>query len=884
MALGARLASLWRNLFRSARVERELDDELRGFLEALADEKAGRGMSASEARRAALIEAGGVELVKDQVRDARMGAFIDTLVRDVRYGWRTLARNPAFTAAIVLALALGIGATTAVFSVVEAVLLRPLAYRDPERLVVMLHRGVNPVAPANFFDWRRQASGFERMGAAESWAPNLTGGDEAETVPALRMTADVLPMLGVAPLLGRAFLPGEEAPGQDHVAVLGHALWQRRFGGDAGIVGRTIALNGEPYTVVGVMPRAFAFPPFWATGAELWAPLSLAERATSREGSSLRIFARLKPGARVAQARAEMAAITGRLEKEYPGTNRDVVVRSLDDAVAGDVRPALLVLLGAVGFVLLITCANVAHMLLARAAARHREVALRATLGATRGRLIRQFLTESLMLAVAGGAAGILLALAGIRVLVALSPPNLPRVETVGLDAAALVFVAVVSMATGVAFGLAPALQAARRDVGESLKEGARGSTEGGPRSRLRSLLVASEFALALVLSAAAGLMIRSFVALAAIDPGFDPRGVLTMVVSVTGSKQAEPPRRASFYQELVEQVRALPGVRSASAINHLPLAGDIWGWPFKVEGRPLPKPGESPTAAYRVVLPGYFETMGIPIVRGRDVAETDRRGSPGVVVVNDFLARNHWPGEDPIGKRITLDNPQRDPSWLTVVGVVKNAVRSDWAAAPEDEIFLPYLQTQRYLERPDTPFSYMTLVVRTSGDASALAPAIRSTVASMDLRVPVSQVQTMEEVVAQSAAGPRFYLLLLGAFAAVAVLLAAVGIYGVMSYSVSRRTNEIGIRMALGAKPADVIRLVVGQGMVVAFAGAVVGLAGALGLTRLMSSLLYGVGASDPTTFLTVSLLLGAVALAASYVPARRASRIDPRRVLGHE
>jgi predicted permease len=884
MGLRFRLASLWRNLVQRARVERDLEEELRGYVDLLAAEKVGRGMSAAEARRAALIEAGGVEQVKEAVRSARAGAFLDTVMGDVRYGARMLARNPGFAAAIVAALGLGIGATTAVFSVVDAVLLRPLPYRDPRQLVVMLHRGTGPVSPANFLDWRREATLPESAGAAESWAPNLSGGEEAETVPALRMTADVLPMLGVPPLLGRAFLPAEEAPGQGRVVVLGYGLWQRRYGGDAGILGRSITLNGEPYTVVGVMPRGFEFPPFWATGAQLWAPLSLADRAASRSGASLRVFARLKPGATLAAARAEMAAITGRLEQQFPGTNRNLVVRPLDDAVAGDVRPALMILLAAVGFVLLITCANVAHMLLARAAAREREVALRATLGASRGRLIRQFLTESLLLALAGGGAGVLLAVAGVRALVALSPPDLPRIDTVALDGTALAFAAVVSMVTGIAFGLAPAWQAARRDVGESLKEGARGSTEGGRRSGLRRLLVATEFALALVLSAAAGLMIRSFVSLVRIDPGFDPRGVLTMVVSVTGSKEAAPERRAAFYQELVQQVRAVPGVKSASAINHLPLAGDIWGWPFQVEGRPEPGPGESPTAAYRVVLPGYFEAMGLPIVRGRDVAETDRRGGPGVVVINEWLARRHWPGEDPIGKRIGLADAQGEPSWLTVVGVVENAVRSDWAAAPADEIFLPYLQTQRYLERPDTPYSYLTLVVRTDGDPSALAPSLRAVVASMNPGVPVSQVQTMEDVVARSTASPRFYLLLLGAFAGVAVLLAAVGIHGVMSYAVSRRRNEIGIRMALGATPGEVLRLVVGQGMVLALMGAAAGVVGALGLTRLMSGLLYGVRPSDPATFAAVCAFLAAVALAASYFPARQASRIDPLTALRHD
>ena len=876
MSLPARLSSLWRNLVDRRRVERDLDDEVRAYVDLLAAEKVAQGMSEAEARRAALVEAGGVEHVKEQVRDVRAGALLEGIAQDLRYAGRGLVRDPLFAAAAVLALALGIGATTAVFSVVNAVLLRPLAYADPDRLVVVLHRGTDPVSPANFLDWRRQASALTRLAAAESWSPNLSGVDEPETVKGLRVTADLLPMLGVRPLLGRTFTSAVGTPGQERVVVLGHSLWRRRFGADLEVLGRSVTLDGEAHVVVGVMPRGFAFPPFWATGAELWAPLAFGDRAASRRAQSLRLFARVAPGATVDQARAEMAAITARLDRDDPGTNRDVVVRPLEDAVVGNVRPSLRVLLGAVGFVLLIACANVAHMLLARAAGRHREVALRAALGATRGRLIRQFLTESVVLALAGGVGGILLALASIRLLAALAPADIPRIDSVGVDGAVLAFAAAVSVLTGLLFGLAPALQASAGEVSEALKEGARG-TEGRRRQRLRSLLVASEIALALVLSAGAGLMIRSFVALQAIDPGFDPRGVLTMVVSVAGAEAGAPGRRAAFYEELVRRVRTLPGVRSASAINHLPLAGDIWGMRFHVQGRPLPRPGERTRAAYRVVFPGYFETMRIPILRGREVAETDRLDAPGVVVINEWLAERHWPGEDPVGKRLTLDDPGENPTWLTVVGVARNAVRSEWAASPEEELFVPFLQTRSYLERMSTGFAYLTLVVRTSGDPATLASPIRRAVASLDRGAPVSQVQTMEQVVAASTAGPRFHLLLLGAFAGVAVLLAALGIHGVMSYTVSRRTNEIGIRMALGARPADVRWLIVGHGMLVALGGAVVGLAGALGLTRLMSSLLYGVGASDPATFLAVSLLLGAVALTASYIPARRATRIDP-------
>jgi putative ABC transport system permease protein len=877
MSRPARLSILWRNLVHRRRVERDLDDEVRAYVDLLAAEKVGQGMSEAEARRAALVEAGGVEPVKEQVRDMRRGALAEGVAQDVRHAVRGLARDPLFAGAAVLALALGIGATTAVFSVVNAVLLRPLAYADPERLVVVLHRGTDPVTPANFLEWRRQASALTRMAAAESWSPNLSGVDEPETVKGLRITAGLLPMLGVRPLLGRTFPEAAETPGQERVVVLGHSLWQRRFGADPGVVGRSVVLDGEPHVVVGIMPSGFAFPPFWAPGAELWSPLAFGDGAANRRAQSLRVFARMAPGAALDGARAEMAAIAARLEREDPGTNRDVVVRPLEDAVVGNVRPSLRVLLGAVGFVLLIACANVAHMLLARAAGRHREVALRAALGATRGRLIRQFLTESVVLALAGGVGGILLALASVRLLVALAPANIPRIDSVAVDGPVLAFAAGMSLLTGPLFGLAPAVRASAWEVSEALKEGARATTEGRGRHRLRSLLVASEFALALVLSAGAGLMIRSFLALQAIDPGFDPHGVLTLVVSVAGAEAGAPGRRAAFYQELVRRVRALPGVRSASAVNHLPLAGDLWGMRFHVEGRPLPRPGERARAAYRVVLPGYFETMRIPIVRGRAVGEADRFDAPGVVVVNEWLAERHWPHENPVGKRLTFDDPSRNPTWLTVVGVARNAVRGEWAAPPEEELFVPFLQTRAYLERASTGFAYLTLAVRASGDPAALASPIRRVVASLDRGAPVSQVQTMDEVVAAATAAPRFHLLLLGAFAGLALLLAALGIYGVMSYTVSRRTNEIGIRMALGARPADVRWLIVGQGMAVVLAGAAAGLVGALALTRLMSSLLYGVGASDPATFLAVSLVLGAVALAASYLPARRATRIDP-------
>jgi predicted permease len=805
------------------------------------------------------------------------------LLQDLRYGLRMLRKSPLFTAVAIITLALGIGANAAIFSVVNAVLLRPLPYKDSDRLTVVLHEGRNPVAPANFFDWQRQNRSFESMGAAEYWTPNVNGTGNAEKLWALRTTSEVLPMLGVQPMLGRFFSAQEQEPGREHEAVIGYEFWQSHFAGSAQVIGQPVTLNGETYTVVGVMPRGFKFAPFWATKAQLWAPLVLSDRLDNRHGRSLRIFARLKTGVSLQQAQAEMTIIAAGLEEAYPGTNEDVKVQSLKEKVVGKVRPALLVLLTAVGFVLLIACANVAHMLLARSAARQKEIAIRAALGAGRARVIQQFLTESLWLAVTGGAAGLLLAFWGVRALVALSPADLPRVESIGLDLHVLMFVMGITLIAGLVFGLAPALRAAAPNLSDTLKEGGRGSSEGIRHNRLRSLLVASEFTFALVLLVGAGLMIRSFLALQNIDPGFNPHNLLSVVVSVTGTKEAGPGERPIFYQQLLERIRQVPGVQSASAINHLPLGGDIWGLSFHIEGQPVPPPSETPTAAFRVVLPGYFKTMNISVLHGRDVSDHDVLNTPGVVVVNDFFARRYWPKEDAIGKRITFDDLKNNPKWLTVAGVAKNTVRSDWTEPPAEEVFLPYLQNRDYLEDAASHFTYLTLVVRSSNPA-ALVPVIRGMAGSVDSSVVMSEVQTMDEVVADATAEPRFYLLLLAVFAAVALILAAVGIYGVMSYSVSRRTQEIGIRMALGAQTSHVIRMVVGQGALLATVGVVTGLIGALAVTRLMSGLLYGVRSNDPLTFIAVAVMLSAIALIASYIPARRAAKVDPMVALRNE
>ena len=806
------------------------------------------------------------------------------LLQDLRFGWRSMRRAPGFTITALVALALGIGGTAAIFSVVNAVLLRPLPLADPDRLVAILHHKSNPVAPANFLDWRRQSTSFERMGAAEYWTPNVTGDAAPEKVQALRLTTDALTLAGIRPAFGRLFADGEDEPGREYEAVLAWGFWQARFGGDRGILGRAITLDGRPYTVVGIMPPRFDYPMFWAHGVQLWAPLPLGNRTAARDGQSLRVLARLRAGVSLSQARAEMAGITAGLERAYPGTNRDVHVTALRDLVIGDVGPALFVLLGAVGFVLLLACANVAHMLLARGAVREREITIRAALGAGRVRLVRQLLTESVLLSGIGGIIGLAIASYGVHVLVALGGAGLPRADEIGLDARVVVFTLVLSMATGLTFGIVPATRSARARLTESLREGGRAGAEGRRQHRLRDLLVASEFALALILLTGAGLAIRTFIALHDIDPGFDPRGVVTMVVSFTGSAEASPERRVPFIAELLERVRSLPGVDRASAINHLPIVGDNWGMPFFVEGRSVPAPGDVPSATYRVVLPGYFATMRIPILRGRDVAVTDRGEAPRVVVINEFMARRYWPNNNAIGKRITFDRPGPIATWFTVVGVVKNTVRSDWAAPPEEELFVPWLQEGQYLTSMGTHVGYLTVVAHaqcgdrsSTCDASALVPAIRKAVWSFDRNIPVSETWTMDQVIERANGRPRFALVLLTAFAVVALVLAAVGVYGVMSYAVSRRTREIGVRLALGAEPATVVRMIVREGMVVALTGAGVGIAGALLLTRSMASMLYGIQPSDPLTFLAVSAVLVLAALLATYLPAKSAARTDP-------
>ena len=848
--------------------DRRLKEEIESHLRMAVRERMERGESAAEAEANARREFGNQGLVEEVTRDMWSWTWLEQLWSDVRYGLRGMRRSPGFTAVAVVALALGIGANSAIFSAVNAILLRPLGYRDPERLVVILNHGTGPVAPANFVDWKAQSRSFDNMGAAEFFGPDLTGSDPPEKLAGLRVSADILPLLGIRPAMGRFFTPEEDQPGREFEVILSYGLWQRQFGGDKNVLGRRIQLDSKTYTVAGVMPAGFQFAPFWATRTQLWAPLALGPRASKRGGNSLRVFARLKPDVSLEQAREEFSAITARLERQYPGSNRDARIVPLKEKVVGKIRPALLTLLSAVGFVLLIACANVAHMLLARSSARAHEVSVRAALGAGRGRLLRQFLAESLTMALLGGAVGLLLAWWGVRAMVRFGPAGIPRLETLSVDWRVACVTLAVSLLTGILFGLAPALQASA----EALKEGGR-SGSGRARQRVRGLLVISEFALSLLLLIGAGLMVRSFLALEAIDPGFRPDHILTMILSVGGTQNAAPGRAQAFYQSALERVRSIPGVVSAGMTNHLPVAGDLWGLPFWVEGRPLPHPGEEPDGAFRLALPGYLETMKIPVVRGRTIEAGDTATAPGVVVINEYMAQRYWPGENAIGKRLTLDDPSSHPkpAWLTVVGIAKNAVRYDWAARPAEEFFLPYLQ------HSDAMGHYITLVVRAKGDPAALAPVIENGVWQIDRNVTISEVQTMNAVVERANAEARFNMALLAVFATVATVLSAVGIFGVMSYAVTRRRREIGIRLALGARQTAILQLITREGMVLALCGTAAGIAGALALTRLMAKLLYGVPPVDPPTFIAVPLLLAGVALAACLIPAFRAARISP-------
>ena len=812
--------------------------------------------------------------------------MLGDLWQDLRYGLRMLVKNPGFTVVAVMALALGIGANSAIFSVVNTVLLRPLPYQDPDRLVMVWEddtKGGYPrdtPAAANYIDWRDQNQVFEGMAAIADLSFNLTGNGEPERIDGRRVSAHLFPLLGVEPHLGRAFLPEDDQPSGNRVVIMSHGLWQRRFGSDMTIIGKPLTLNGESFTVVGVMPPHFQFP---SREDELWVPIAFSSQEAANRGRHyLQVIARMKPGVTLQQAQAEMSTIATRLQQQYPDQNTDLgaTVISLHEHVVGDIKPSLLVLLGAVGFVLLIACANVANLQLARAAVRQKEISIRVALGASRLRLIRQFLTESVLLALLGGGVGLLLSVWGVNLLKAFIPEKISQAAAITIDARVMGFTLLVSLLTGLIFGLAPATQTSNFNLNETLKEGGRDSAAGSRGNRIRGLLVIAEVAVSFILLIGAGLLINSFLRLHNVDPGFRLDNLLTIQVALPAQKYPDHARRSAFHTELVNRIEALPGVKSAAVTNWIPLIyqGDSIG--FSIEGRPDPAPGQGrrPTVVTRVVSPHYFRTMGIQFLQGREFGEQDRVDSPAVAVISETMVRRFWPGEDPIGKRITSGSPDsRDPDdWLTIIGVVKDVRQFELTADPKPQMYLSYLQAGFFAPRH--------LVVSTDVEPLSLAATVRRTVWEVDKDQPVSNISTMEDVLSESLARQRFSMLLLGIFATVALVLAAVGIYGVMSYSVTQRTREFGIRMALGARGLDVLKLAIRQGAKLVLIGVAIGLAASFVLTRLMSSLLFGVTATDPLTFIGVSLLLAIVALMACFVPAHRATKVDPLLALRYE
>jgi putative ABC transport system permease protein len=807
--------------------------------------------------------------------------MIRDLLQDTRYGARMLRKSPGLTSVAVLSLALGIGAISTIFSFVNGIMLRPLPYPESERLVLLDETAFKRGSPSmnvsypNFLDWRQQNHSFEDIGCYTTGGLIIAsgaGGGDPEQLKGAFVTQGLFEILGVAPILGRTFTADEDQPDHDLVVILSYGLWQRRFAGDPNILGQTLLLNNRSRVVIGVMPRGFQFPEV----AEAWGPLALNTKIFTRTDHGLLSIARLKPGVTLEFAQAEMISIASNIEAQNPVTNEglSVSLTSLRAGLVGDYKKALLILLGVVGFVLLIACVNVANLLLARGAARQKEIAIRAALGANRRRIFRQLLTESLLLGLISGALGLMLALWGMDLLLAAIPIDIPFWMKFDLDGRVLGFTAACSLLTGFVFGTAPALEASNPDLNEILKEGGR-SGAGGGRHRLRSLLVVAEIALSLVLLIGAGLMMRSFMSLQHVDAGINPEGVLTMYIALPGAKYRPPEKRAAFFSQLLERVRSIPGVQSAGTNSGLPLAGNNWGRSLTVEGFPVLSVGEAPAINHCVISPDYFSAMGIANLKGRDFDERDTRDAAKVTIIDERLAREYWPDDDPIGKRIRFGPPEDNEPWHTIVGVVREVKHNRLDASTRMSVYLPFAQV---------PIGGSSLAIRSSGRPENLTGAVRAQMRELDPDLPLTQVRPMTEVVARSVWQQRLYTVLFGVFAAVALILATVGIYGVMSYAVTQRTREIGLRMALGAQKQDVLKLVVGHGVVITAIGIGAGLAAAVGLTRLMSSLLFGVTATDPITFAAVSVVLAGVALGACFVPALRAAKVDPMEALRYE
>jgi predicted permease len=801
---------------------------------------------------------------------------VSDLGRTFQQSLRLLKRHPAVATVVVLTLALGIGADTAIFSVANSVLLRPLSYTDADDLVALFtyetQKGErrNPTSPADFLEWKRGSQTLDQMTGAHPWSPVLTGRGQAEPIPGLKATIDLFALLQARPAIGQVF--GDE-PGSSpaDVVVLSDRLWRQRFGGDPQIVGQSLTLDGKPYAVVGVMPPGFRFPPFWATDAELWTPLRLTAADESNDSRMLRVFARLRPGATVAEAQAEMDVIGRRLTETRPEADAGIAVNveGLREPVVSQVRPALLILLGAVSGILLIACANVASLLLAQGLKREKEVALRAALGASRRRIMGQLLTESLALALLGGLAGLSLASLGVDLFRLLTPEGFPRLEEIHLDGRVIAWSLLLSILTGVFSGLAPALRASRTDLLTALNRGDGRMTSSRGR-RLHDVLVIGEFALAVILLIGAGLMLKSFAGLLRPEPGFRPDHLLTMSVSLSGSPFGEPARQGPFFDDLVARVASVPGVESAALVNHVPIAGDTWGMAFTAEGQ-TPVVNDPPSAVFRVVTANYPRAAGIPLLGGRSFTDDDRADTTSVVLVNETLARRFWPHGDAVGKRIRPGGPASAEPWLTIVGVLGDTRQASLTGAVRPEILFPYAQN------PVAWYRSTTLVVRTTGEPLSVAEAVKAQALGLHGDLPITHVRAMTEVLRESIGQDRLNASLLGLFAATALLLAVVGLYGVMTYAVSRRIHEIGIRMAVGAKATEVFRLVVGHGLRLSLLGTVLGIAGALVASRALAGLLFGVSPTDPATYVGIALLLLGVSFLACAIPARRAAQVDP-------
>jgi putative ABC transport system permease protein len=864
---------------RRDRFDRELGEEMKFHLELKEEDNLRAGMNPSEARAAARRQFGNQTLLQEVSREMWAMRSIETFLQDLRYGGRMMLKRPGFTFVVILTLALGIGANTAIFSVVNGVLLRALPFNNPERIISLwatdARRGQNRrgVSYPNFDDWRAQQTVFEYVAAHDGTSATLTGYGTPEQLRGLRVSADLFPLLGTPALHGRWFSASEEQTNDATAVIISEGLWERRFGADPDIVGRLITLNSQGVVIIGVMPSSFNFPLDEEYPTEYW---GLLKPDRERGHNHLNVVGRLKPGLTIAQAQAEMDAVAGRLTAQYPNfnTGRGIRLIGMQEDLTRNVRRALLVLLVSVGCVLLIACANVANLLLARVTGRHKEIAVRLALGATRGRVIRQLLVESLLLAMLSGGAGALLAVWGVASLRPLIPRDVPLVHSITLDLRVLGVTLGLSILTGILFGLIPALQAGKTNLTDALKEDARGLTGSPQRNRTRSALIIIEVALSLMLAVGAGLLIRSFWQLLNVNPGFNPEGVTALHFSLPGARYGKNEQQTGFYKQLIGRVKALPGVVSVSVVDPLPLSGGSSSSSIVIEGQPPLALTERPKPLLRFVGPDYLQTLGTPLLKGRTLDDGDHLAAPKVMLVNETFARRYLPHDDPLGKRVSIGIG--DNFTCQIVGVVGDVRTRSLDVEAEPECYFSYQQN---------PFSELTLIVRTAAiDATDIVPAVRSEVAQIDAELAISDIRTMSQLVAATVAPQRFNLLMLVLFAGVSILLAVIGIYSVMAYAVSQRRHEIGLRFALGAQPSDVMKLVVGQGMRLTLIGVAVGLAGAYALTRLMSSLLYGVSATDPMTFIVVSSVLCAAALAACYVPAQRAAKIDPMVALRSE